>query len=170
MLQPISNADFIVPVEIDGTVHQVLHNHTKKPRGVNYTFLSLFPGAKVSEDPEKRGCHPVQVIQDRLCILVGLFVITCTGWQLLLQKEDLFIYYVSILCHDCSKYRCSDLSRSSRTFTDSDTCDTSSPTWPKPCVFCRCMCWNDPTWTSFFKRWGSCLNVYSSQPVLPRCV
>lgn len=28
--QPISNADFIVPVEIDGTVHQVLHTHNKK--------------------------------------------------------------------------------------------------------------------------------------------
>ncbi len=25
--QPISNADFIVPVEIDGTVHQVLYTH-----------------------------------------------------------------------------------------------------------------------------------------------
>ena len=25
LLQPISNADFIVPVEIDGTVHQVLY-------------------------------------------------------------------------------------------------------------------------------------------------
>lgn len=28
--QPISNADFIVPVEIDGTVHQVLYTHTLK--------------------------------------------------------------------------------------------------------------------------------------------
>lgn len=27
-LQPISNADFIVPVEIDGIVHQVLLMHT----------------------------------------------------------------------------------------------------------------------------------------------
>lgn len=27
--QPISNADFIVPVEIDGTVHQVLCTHNK---------------------------------------------------------------------------------------------------------------------------------------------
>ena len=28
LLQPISNADFIVPVEIDGTVHQVLYCQT----------------------------------------------------------------------------------------------------------------------------------------------
>ena len=26
LLQPVSNADFIVPVEIDGTIHQVGHS------------------------------------------------------------------------------------------------------------------------------------------------
>ena len=56
--QPISNADFIVPVEIDGTVHQVLYTHNKK-----YLFFHVVPG-----DPEENGCDPVQVIQDRLCV------------------------------------------------------------------------------------------------------
>ena len=37
--QPISNADFIVPVEIDGTVHQVLYTHNKSIFLVKYTFF-----------------------------------------------------------------------------------------------------------------------------------
>lgn len=40
ILQPISNADFIVPVEIDGTVHQViLHRYGGLPEmGLNKTI------------------------------------------------------------------------------------------------------------------------------------
>lgn len=45
-LQPISNADFIVPVEIDGTVHQVLlyETHMKIPEvGLNkMTYLFIY--------------------------------------------------------------------------------------------------------------------------------
>lgn len=43
LLQPISNADFIVPVEIDGTVHQViLHRYGELPEmGLNKTMCEF---------------------------------------------------------------------------------------------------------------------------------
>lgn len=57
-LQPISNADFIVPVEIDGIVHQVLLLHTSKGRDRSHFQVR----------DTMKGCDPVQVIQDRLCV------------------------------------------------------------------------------------------------------
>ncbi len=37
--QPVSNADFIVPVEIDGTIHQVrIHSNTNCP-GKNSSII-----------------------------------------------------------------------------------------------------------------------------------
>lgn len=204
--QPISNADFIVPVEIDGTVHQVLYyTHTKRTCWVNKLVFLL--GARVPKDPEENGCDPVQVIQDRLCVswLAYSWLLALGGscwskrrvskpWVRVTslregghQAEDFddARHFVAILkrvlvcntmlsqycykshCEGCSKF-CS-FAYLSRTFVCHLCC--FSLTWPKICgVSFRCMCWNDPMWTSFFKRWGSYLNVCSLRPVLPRCV
>ena len=41
--QPVSNADFIVPVEIDGTIHQVSLPHNNRYHGYNKQINNLLP-------------------------------------------------------------------------------------------------------------------------------
>lgn len=62
--QPIGNADFIVPVEIDGTIHQVIDDEMFFSK-INQLYQEK--GDPV-ENPQETGCYPLQVIQDRLCV------------------------------------------------------------------------------------------------------
>lgn len=92
--QPIGNADFIVPVEIDGTVHQVCkilpHPLLNLELPVSLVFCpSTVRKWKSSPAGSRSSCNRVQVIQDRLCICLGLCLITCS-WRRRGDHDDLW--------------------------------------------------------------------------------
>lgn len=168
LLQPIDNADFIVPVEIEGTTHQV------HPRFVciaytsvhvcwyicsrwNGACLNMMMGEAGPPCSSSLGRSPVQVIQDRLvpCRL-GLLSITCFRKRPPATNEHTHTHGRT------SRWRWRNVGMLLVLMTFEIL---------KPCgVIYRCTFWKGPTWTSSCSGWASCLSVCCSPPAWPRWV